>query len=91
MDGLGNPIVALGIAKQGVSDVVTDQPVKLIFLTLSPKSDPNVQVRLLGLASRAARSRHLIQDLVEAEDGENALAIIQRWETLSDHSGSNGE
>lgn len=85
VDGLAVPIIALGITKQGVSDSPTDQPVKLVFLLVSPKASPDVQVRLLGLVSRAAQSRHLVQELVSASNGDLALEAIRRWEMLGDN------
>jgi len=87
LEGLAAPVIALGISKQGVSDAPTEQPVRLVFLILSPKAEPDVQVRLLGLLSRAARNRHLFQDLVAATNGDQALAAIRSWETLDDHAG----
>jgi two-component system, OmpR family, sensor histidine kinase KdpD len=88
LDGLTSPILVLGITTFGVSDVATDQPVKLVFLILSPKSKPDVQVRVLGLASRAAQSRHLIESLVESANAEEALAVIRGWEMLDHPAGS---
>ncbi|MEI7448592.1 MAG: PTS sugar transporter subunit IIA [Desulfomonile sp.] len=82
LDGLATPIIALGIAKQGVSDVSTDQPVKLVFLILCPKTEPDTQVRLLGLVSHAAQSRHLLQGLNSCENGEEAFKAVRRWECL---------
>jgi len=82
LDGIATPIIALGIAKQGVSDVSTDQPVKLVFLILCPKTEPDIQVRLLGLVSHAAQSRHLLQGLISCENGEEAFKAVRRWECL---------
>jgi len=88
LDNLATSLIALGIAKQGVSDAPTDQPVRLVFLILSPKAPPDLQVRLLGLASRAARSRHLVEGLVSCPSGNLALEAIRRWEMLGDSSDS---
>jgi two-component system sensor histidine kinase KdpD len=88
LDNLGASVIALGITKQGVSDAPTDQPVKLVFLILSPKAPPDLQVRLLGLVSRAARSRHLVEDLVSCPSGDLALEAIRRWEMLGENSQS---
>ncbi|MBI5249038.1 MAG: PTS sugar transporter subunit IIA [Desulfomonile tiedjei] len=84
LEGLKAPIISMGIAKQGVSDVATDQPVKLVFLILCPKDAPDLQVRLLALVSRAAQNRNLLQDLLAATNGEHAFAAVRRWETPSD-------
>ncbi|MBI4962217.1 MAG: PTS sugar transporter subunit IIA [Desulfomonile tiedjei] len=85
LEALSAPIIALGIAKHGISDAPTDQPVKLVFLILSPKEPPDLQVRLLGMVSRAARSRHLVESLVSSATGEHALAAIRDWEMLGEN------
>ncbi len=84
LDGLDAPIISMGIARQGVSDVATNQPVKLVFLILCPKDNPDLQVRLLGLVSRAVRDRNLQQNLFSAASGEEALAAIRQWEMFRD-------
>jgi two-component system sensor histidine kinase KdpD len=86
IEGLPKPAVSLGIAKKGISDLSTDQPVNLIFLLLSPKEQPGLQIYLLSLTARAARSRHLLQDLLYSSDATEALASIRQWETLSENS-----
>jgi two-component system sensor histidine kinase KdpD len=80
VDGLPAPAVALGLTKEGVSDVATDKPVEIVFLILSPAEAPDTQVKLLGLASRAAQSRHLMQALRSARTPDEALRAIQNWE-----------
>jgi len=80
VDGLTAPAIALGLTKEGVSDVATDKPIELVFLILSPAEAPDTQVKLLGLASRAAQSRHLMLALRSAMTPEEALGIIQEWE-----------
>jgi two-component system sensor histidine kinase KdpD len=82
IEGLQNPAVSLGIAKRGISDLSTDQPVNLIFLLLSPKEQPSVQIHLLSVAARAARSRHLLQNLLDSSNSTEALAAIKQWEAL---------
>jgi two-component system sensor histidine kinase KdpD len=80
VDGLPAPIVALGLTKEGVSDVATDKPIELVFLILSPAEAPDTQVKLLGLASRAAQSRHLMQALRSARTPEEVLRALREWE-----------
>ena len=87
MDDLARPITALGITKNGISDVSTDKPIKLVFLILSPKAEPDIQLQLLRLVSRASQSRHLFQTLVESADGAEAFAAIRDWERLNGNSG----
>jgi two-component system sensor histidine kinase KdpD len=78
--GLGSPLIALGLTNQGVSDIATQKPVEIVFLILSPAETPEVQVKLLGLASRAAQNRHLLQNLRAARSPEEALRLIAAWE-----------
>jgi len=78
--GLASPIVALGITRKGVSGVTTEKPVELVFLIVSPAEKPEVQVQVLGLASRAAQDRHLFQGLKSVEKPEDAMEAIRVWE-----------
>ncbi len=85
IEGLANPAVSLGIAKRGVSDLHTEEPVNLIFLLLSPKEQPGLQVSLLSVAARAARSRHLLQNLLDSSNSTEALSAVRQWETLNEN------
>jgi len=78
--GLPGPIVTLGLTQAGVSDVGTAQPIRIVFLILSPAEAPDAQVRLLGLASRAAQNRHLLQLIASAKTSGEACAAISDWE-----------
>ena len=78
--GLASPAIALGLTKMGVADVVTDKPIEIIFLILSPEEAPDAQVNLLGITSRAAQNRHLMQALRSVSSREDALKIIKDWE-----------
>jgi len=80
LPGLGAPLIALGLTRRGVSDVSTEKPVEIVFLIITPEETPDIQVRLLGLASRAAQNRHLLQALRSARSPEEALRIIASWE-----------
>lgn len=84
--GLAESAVAVGLTKRGVSDVSTEKPISLVFLILSPAETPDLQVRILGLASRAAQSRHLTQRLESAGSPEEALDAIREWELFSESS-----
>jgi len=83
VEGLVNPIMALGLTRQGVSDLVTEKPIELVFLILSPAQNPHVQVQILGLASQAALNRRLLQDLKQAQSALEVMSVIQNWELLS--------
>jgi two-component system sensor histidine kinase KdpD len=79
--GLAAPLMALGLTRAGLSDVATDKPVEIIFLILTPAETPDVQVKLLGLASRAAQNRYLMQTLRSVRTPAEAMIAIRDWET----------
>lgn len=78
--GLAAPVVALGLTQAGVSDAAAKKPIRIVFLVLSPDEAPETQVELLGLASRAAQNRHLMQSLGTAGTPEEALQAIKDFE-----------
>jgi two-component system sensor histidine kinase KdpD len=80
IDGLEEPRVALGLTRHGVVDVVTDKPIEIVFLILSPGQSANAQLRILALASKAAQNRHLLQQLKAAATPAQAMAAITAWE-----------
>lgn len=78
--GLASPLVALGLTHAGVSDGLTEKPVEVVFLVLSPSEAPETQVGILGLASRAAQNRHLMQSLKSAGTPDEAWRAILEFE-----------
>jgi len=80
INDLTAPIVALGLTGKGVSDVLTEKPIEIVFLILSPAQTPDIQVKVLGLASRAAQNRQLLQSLESAQTPEEVLSAIHNWE-----------
>ncbi len=78
---LGAPVIALGLTKKGISDVATLKPVDVVFLILSPARDPDVQVKLLALVSRAAQNRIFLQKLLAARTPEEAMGAIKERES----------
>ncbi len=80
VDRLAAPAVAVGLTKRGVEDVNTEKPIEIVFLILSPAQTPDAQVQILGLSSRAAQSRHLLQNLGASRTPEEAMKAICDWE-----------
>ena len=87
-DGLVTSVVAIGLTKLGVSDVSTEKPIELVFLILSPARTPDTQVQILGLASRAAQNRHLLQSLRSVQTPQEAMKVIFDWEASNEFSPS---
>lgn len=76
-----NPVVAIGITRQGVTDVATEKPVEIVFLVLSPARFPDMQVQLLGTLARISRNRHLLLSIQSCRTPEEVLSAIRDWET----------
>jgi mannitol/fructose-specific phosphotransferase system IIA component (Ntr-type) len=83
VEGLAAPVIAIGLTREGIIDVATEKPIEIVFLILSPAQAPDVQVKLLGLASRAAQSRALMQALRSARTTDEAMRAIRDWESLA--------
>jgi two-component system sensor histidine kinase KdpD len=77
---LTTPIVTLGLTRKGVLGVATEKSIEIIFLILSPVQPPDTQVKVLGLASRAAQNRHLLQNLTTVLTPEDAMSMICDWD-----------
>jgi two-component system, OmpR family, sensor histidine kinase KdpD len=84
IEGISEPVAALGLTRHGVLDESTGEPIELVFLILSPSHIPEVQVQVLALISRAARNRQLVQDLSSVKNPEEVIAVIRNWETLQE-------
>ncbi len=80
LDHLTAPVAALGLTKQGISDVETEKPIELVFLILSPAEIPEAQIKVLALASRASQDRHLMLNLRKATTPEEVMMSIENWE-----------
>jgi two-component system sensor histidine kinase KdpD len=81
LKGLGAPVISIGLTKKGVSDVTTEKPIEIVFLIVTPDESPDIQVKLLGLASRAAQSRYLLRALRAAATPEEVFKTIRDWES----------
>jgi two-component system sensor histidine kinase KdpD len=80
IDGLSNSMVSLGLTRQGVSDEPTEKPVELVFLIFSPAQNPDEQITILALASRASQSRHLRQNLQSCQTPDDVMTAIRNWD-----------
>jgi two-component system sensor histidine kinase KdpD len=80
IEGLKEPLVALGLTKMGVTDTETEKPMGFIFLSLTPLEKPEVQIQLLALAARHLQNRHLRQVLQSAHNAHEAFLALVAWE-----------
>jgi two-component system sensor histidine kinase KdpD len=86
IEGLKRSCVAIGLTHGGVSDVSTEKPIECVFLIFSPADIPNEQIQILGLASKAALDRQLMENLQSARTPDEAYQAIRAWE-IADMTG----
>jgi two-component system sensor histidine kinase KdpD len=89
VEGLDAPVLALGVTRQGVSDVSTEKPVEYIFLILTATDAPDTQVRILGTVARIARNRRLLLKIRSCRTPGEVLSAIQEWEAQLEVVGGN--
>jgi two-component system, OmpR family, sensor histidine kinase KdpD len=73
-------IVSVGLTRSGISDEPTEKPIEIVVLILSPLKDPDEQINVLALASRAAQDRRLKYDLDRCRTPEEAMTAIHHWD-----------
>ncbi len=80
IEGLAQPVVAVGVTRRGITDVATEKPIEYVFLILSPAEAPETQVRILGAVSRACRNRQLAGTLALCRTPAEVFTAIRDWE-----------
>jgi two-component system sensor histidine kinase KdpD len=81
IENLANPVVAMGVTRQGVEDLSLEKPVEYIFLVLTPAESPDIQVRILGILARVSRNRHLLLKIQSCRTPDQVLSAVQEWES----------
>ena len=80
VENLENPVVAMGVTRQGVEDLSLEKPVEYIFLVLTPAESPDTQVQILGILARVSRNRHFLLKIRSCRTPEEVLSAVQDWE-----------
>ncbi|MEW6138841.1 MAG: PTS sugar transporter subunit IIA [Thermodesulfobacteriota bacterium] len=80
IEGITVPLVALGISRQGISDVQTEKPTELTFFILTPVHNPEIEVRILGLVSRLAKDAQWCKGALTARDAKGVYALLRESE-----------
>jgi two-component system sensor histidine kinase KdpD len=76
------PRIALGIIPQGIADVATIEPIRLVFLIVTSLRQSDVQAKLLAAASKIASNKRLVDILLAAKNPEKVIQEINKWEDL---------
>ncbi len=74
---LKSPLVVFGRSLGGIEwNSPDDKPARLIFLILTPASDDDVQVQILGLIARVISNAQLRQDIMQCENADQIWTIL---------------
>jgi CBS domain containing-hemolysin-like protein/mannitol/fructose-specific phosphotransferase system IIA component (Ntr-type) len=74
---LAKPMVVFGRAEEGIKfDARSKEPVRLIFLVVTPAERPNTQVFMLEQLASVARSEFVRERLIRAQSAAEVLEII---------------
>ena len=76
---ISEPIVAVAIHKSGLEfDSLDGLPAKVIVLLVTPKDDPEIQLKLLAEISRTLGDTVIINSLVESGDASQIVSKIKQ-------------
>jgi PTS system nitrogen regulatory IIA component len=76
--GLGQGVVAIGLAPEGVDFGAADgEPVRLFFLVLSPSAAPAEHLQVLATISRWIKADHNAERLLELRDPQAVYQFLQ--------------
>lgn len=77
VDSLDEAVLAVGVCRDGVPyGAVDGQPVKLFFLIVSPKSDPQQNLKLLSAISRWVREEGNVEKVLALQDPSAIRAAL---------------
>lgn len=81
LQDLSRPLVAIGKSDQGIFFPSPDnQPVKVIFLILTPFNEPTLQLNILAQLSGLVSNLTLRKRLLSAKNSDNLMDIIRTFE-----------
>ena len=77
-DSIGRQILAIGISREGIDfDAIDNAPVHIVALLGTPKKHQKQHMSLLAELSRLLQQQQVRDDLVEAADASEVLAIFK--------------
>ena len=75
---LKGAVVAVGLAPHGLAfDGVDSEPVRIVFLVLTPESEPETQLQILASVARIGRQPRLLNEIKEARTATALLAALR--------------
>jgi len=79
LEGLSQPVMAIGVSKVGVRDPAADEVAHILVLLLSPAGESNSHVRLLGEISKMVRDVQWRKAILGAQSVTEIAQIVEDW------------
>ncbi len=79
LDNLNKPVLAIGVNRVGIYDNTSSKTARIMFLMLSPQSDPDSHIRLLGAISKMASDSHWRNMMLDSRSKKEIIRIIRNW------------
>lgn len=77
MEKLEQSVLAVGMLRKGIDfQAVDQQPVRLFFLLISPKSAPAVHLRVLASISKWVKSDHHVEQILGTSNRETIYGLL---------------
>lgn len=78
MSSLKTAVVAVGLVPRGIEfESIDSEPVRVVFLVISPRSDPATQLQILACVARIARQPRLLDEICSARTATALLAALR--------------
>jgi two-component system, OmpR family, sensor histidine kinase KdpD len=77
--GLSQPLVAMGVGKEGIYDQEVGRKIRLMILLLSPSEPPESHLEMLGLISKMARDDRWRRDVLSSVESSNIIEAVRDW------------
>jgi two-component system sensor histidine kinase KdpD len=78
LDHLNQPVLTIGVSRIGIYDPESSKTARIMFLMLSPLSDPNSHIRILGTISKMAADSHWRNMMLRAESTKEIMTTIRQ-------------
>jgi two-component system, OmpR family, sensor histidine kinase KdpD len=77
--GLSQPVMAIGVGKEGIQDQAAERKIRLMILLLSPAEPSESHLEMLGLISRMARDDQWRRKIISASKSADIKNAIKKW------------
>jgi fructose-specific phosphotransferase system IIA component len=83
IDSVENVLICFAVSKEGVNfDSLDQEPVHIIALLISNQKEAGLHLKMLAFLARMLRDKHFIQQLKNAGNEEEVLALINKQQQI---------